>query len=97
MVQLLVQLQGLSKIGKIEVDSNQYQPHSIHTEYPLPRCEAITDRVSCQLSYNIETALYDEQLSVFSGHPHFFNQLFAGMDPFALGGAFITEALNCSA
>lgn len=34
--------------------------------------------------------------SVRTGHPHFHNQLFAGADPFATAGAWITEALNTS-
>ncbi|XP_035244491.1 acidic amino acid decarboxylase GADL1-like [Anguilla anguilla] len=34
--------------------------------------------------------------SVKTGHPHFFNQLYAGMDPYALVGRFITETTNPS-
>merc|ERR1719204_713467 len=34
--------------------------------------------------------------SVKSGHPHFFNQLYGGMDLFGVGGAWLTEALNNS-
>jgi len=33
-------------------------------------------------------------LTNISAHPRFFNQLFGGMDQFALGGAWLTEALN---
>lgn len=35
-------------------------------------------------------------LSVFSGHPRFFNQLYAGIDYYSLVARFITEALNPS-
>ncbi|XP_053671217.1 cysteine sulfinic acid decarboxylase [Anopheles nili] len=34
--------------------------------------------------------------SVRTGHPHFHNQLFAGVDPYGLTGSWITEALNTS-
>ncbi|XP_053907643.1 cysteine sulfinic acid decarboxylase isoform X3 [Cuculus canorus] len=34
--------------------------------------------------------------SVKTGHPRFFNQLFSGLDLFALTGRFITETLNTS-
>ncbi|XP_036395449.1 acidic amino acid decarboxylase GADL1-like [Megalops cyprinoides] len=34
--------------------------------------------------------------SVKTGHPRFFNQLYAGMDPYSLVGRFITEAINPS-
>lgn len=34
--------------------------------------------------------------SVKTGHPHFHNQLFGGVDPFGLAGSWITEALNTS-
>ncbi|XP_055643248.1 acidic amino acid decarboxylase GADL1 isoform X2 [Toxorhynchites rutilus septentrionalis] len=34
--------------------------------------------------------------SVKTGHQHFHNQLFAGMDPYGLVGSWITEALNTS-
>ena len=34
--------------------------------------------------------------SVRTGHPNFHNQLFAGVDPFALAGSWVTEALNTS-
>ncbi|XP_055760216.1 acidic amino acid decarboxylase GADL1-like isoform X2 [Salvelinus fontinalis] len=34
--------------------------------------------------------------SVKTGHPLFFNQLYAGMDPYSLVGRFITEAINPS-
>lgn len=34
--------------------------------------------------------------SVFSDHPRFFNQLYAGMDYYSLVARFITEALNPS-
>uniref|UniRef100_A0A6Q2Z694 Glutamate decarboxylase like 1 n=1 Tax=Esox lucius TaxID=8010 RepID=A0A6Q2Z694_ESOLU len=34
--------------------------------------------------------------SVKTGHPRFFNQLYAGLDPYSLVGRFITEALNPS-
>uniref|UniRef100_A0A8C3KBB0 CSAD n=1 Tax=Calidris pygmaea TaxID=425635 RepID=A0A8C3KBB0_9CHAR len=36
------------------------------------------------------------RLSVRTGHPRFFNQLFSGLDHHALAGRFITEALNTS-
>lgn len=34
--------------------------------------------------------------SIFSGHPRFFNQLYAGIDYYSLVARFITEALNPS-
>lgn len=34
--------------------------------------------------------------SVRTGHPRFFNQLFSGLDPHALAGRVLTEALNTS-
>lgn len=34
--------------------------------------------------------------SVVSGHPHFFNQLYTGIDPYSLFGAWLTEVLNCN-
>ncbi|KAJ8385670.1 hypothetical protein AAFF_G00183830 [Aldrovandia affinis] len=34
--------------------------------------------------------------SVKTGHPRFFNQLYAGLDPYSLVGRFITEAINPS-
>lgn len=34
--------------------------------------------------------------SVKTGHPHFHNQLFGGVNPYALAGSWITEALNTS-
>ncbi|XP_048733038.2 cysteine sulfinic acid decarboxylase-like [Ostrea edulis] len=34
--------------------------------------------------------------SVKTGHPHFFNQLYGGLDEYSLGGAWLTEALNTS-
>ncbi|XP_071103168.1 cysteine sulfinic acid decarboxylase-like isoform X1 [Haliotis cracherodii] len=34
--------------------------------------------------------------SVKSGHPHFFNQLYGGFDPYTLAGAWLTESLNTS-
>ncbi|NWW79999.1 CSAD decarboxylase, partial [Climacteris rufus] len=36
------------------------------------------------------------RLSVRTGHPHFFNQLFSGLDHHALAGRFLTETLNTS-
>uniref|UniRef100_A0A182XX13 Uncharacterized protein n=1 Tax=Anopheles stephensi TaxID=30069 RepID=A0A182XX13_ANOST len=36
------------------------------------------------------------QYSVRTGHNHFHNQLFAGVDPYGLTGSWITEALNTS-
>ncbi|XP_013398337.1 cysteine sulfinic acid decarboxylase [Lingula anatina] len=32
--------------------------------------------------------------SVKTGHPRFFNQLYAGVDPYSLAGSWITDALN---
>ncbi|XP_046397903.1 cysteine sulfinic acid decarboxylase-like [Ischnura elegans] len=32
--------------------------------------------------------------SVKTSHPHFYNQLYGGLDPYGLAGAWITEALN---
>lgn len=34
--------------------------------------------------------------SAKTGHPRFFNQLYAGMDPYSLVGRFLTEAINPS-
>lgn len=34
--------------------------------------------------------------SVKTGHPHFFNQLYAGMDPYGFAGSVITDVLNHS-
>ncbi|KAM9319889.1 cysteine sulfinic acid decarboxylase [Gastrophryne carolinensis] len=36
------------------------------------------------------------RLSVKTGHPHFFNQLFSGLDRYALTGRIMTETLNTS-
>lgn len=36
------------------------------------------------------------RLSVRTGHPRFFNQLFSGLDHHALAGRFLTETLNTS-
>ncbi|CAH1774812.1 unnamed protein product [Owenia fusiformis] len=33
---------------------------------------------------------------VKTGHPHFFNQLYSGYDPYGLAGAWLTDALNTS-
>jgi glutamate/tyrosine decarboxylase-like PLP-dependent enzyme len=34
--------------------------------------------------------------SVKTGHPYFVNQLFSGVDPYALAGQWLTDALNPS-
>ncbi|KAF4530577.1 hypothetical protein B566_EDAN006783, partial [Ephemera danica] len=34
------------------------------------------------------------QRSVDTGHPHFYNQLYAGTDPYGLAGTWVSEALN---
>ncbi|XP_059162402.1 cysteine sulfinic acid decarboxylase-like [Physella acuta] len=34
--------------------------------------------------------------SVKSGHPHFHNLLYAGLDPYSLSGAWLTDALNAN-
>jgi len=34
--------------------------------------------------------------SVKTGHPHFYNQLFGGFNPYGLGGAWLTDCLNAS-
>ncbi|VDI46258.1 sulfinoalanine decarboxylase [Mytilus galloprovincialis] len=34
--------------------------------------------------------------SVVSGHPRFFNQLYSGIDPYSLFGAWLAEVLNCN-
>lgn len=36
------------------------------------------------------------QYSVKTGHPYFVNQLFSGVDPYALAGQWLTDALNPS-
>ncbi|KAK2179016.1 hypothetical protein NP493_519g05084 [Ridgeia piscesae] len=36
------------------------------------------------------------QYSVKTGHPHFFNQLFSGLDRYGLAGSWLTEVLNTS-
>lgn len=33
---------------------------------------------------------------IFVGHPHFFNQIFAGLDVYGLAGSWITDTLNTS-
>ncbi|XP_049530222.1 cysteine sulfinic acid decarboxylase [Anopheles darlingi] len=51
-----------------------------------PSSEATIERIIRQvLHYSVRT-----------GHPHFHNQLFAGVDPYGLTGSWITEALNTS-
>ena len=32
----------------------------------------------------------------FAGHPHFFNQLYAGFDAYGFAGQIVTDALNTS-
>ncbi|XP_014680984.1 PREDICTED: cysteine sulfinic acid decarboxylase-like [Priapulus caudatus] len=45
----------------------------------------------------LEQACQDTiRYSVKTGHPRFFNQLFGGLDQYALAGTWITEALNTS-
>ncbi|KAL5007987.1 hypothetical protein ScPMuIL_013568 [Solemya velum] len=34
--------------------------------------------------------------SVKAGHPHFFNQLFGGIDQYSLGGSWLTDCMNTS-
>ncbi|ELU04085.1 hypothetical protein CAPTEDRAFT_93585, partial [Capitella teleta] len=36
------------------------------------------------------------QYSVKTGHPHFINQIFAGLDVHGLAGSWITDTLNSS-
>ncbi|RWS23647.1 glutamate decareboxylase-like protein [Leptotrombidium deliense] len=36
------------------------------------------------------------QYSVKTNHPHFYNQLYAGIDEYSLAGTWLTEALNTS-
>ena len=35
-------------------------------------------------------------ISLFAGHPRFFNQLYAGLDPHGFAGSVITDVLNPS-
>lgn len=44
---------------------------------------------------DLETVIQDVvKYSVKTGHPLFLNQLYAGVDPYGLAGAWLTEALN---
>jgi len=36
------------------------------------------------------------RFSVKTGHPHFFNQLFGGQEPYGVAGAWLTDTLNAS-
>ncbi|XP_019515205.1 PREDICTED: cysteine sulfinic acid decarboxylase [Hipposideros armiger] len=47
--------------------------------------EQILERCRAVIRYSVKTC-----------HPHFFNQLFSGLDPHALAGRIITESLNTS-
>ncbi|XP_058414133.1 cysteine sulfinic acid decarboxylase isoform X3 [Diceros bicornis minor] len=47
--------------------------------------EQILERCRAVMRYSVKTC-----------HPHFFNQLFSGLDPHALAGRIVTESLNTS-
>lgn len=47
--------------------------------------EQIVERCRAVIRYSVKTC-----------HPHFFNQLFSGLDPYALAGRIVTESLNTS-
>ncbi|XP_055975896.1 cysteine sulfinic acid decarboxylase [Sorex fumeus] len=47
--------------------------------------ERILERCRAVIRYSVKTC-----------HPHFFNQLFSGLDPHALAGRIVTESLNTS-
>lgn len=47
--------------------------------------EQILERCRAVICYSVKTC-----------HPHFFNQLFSGLDPHALAGRIVTESLNTS-
>ncbi|XP_049639385.1 cysteine sulfinic acid decarboxylase isoform X1 [Suncus etruscus] len=47
--------------------------------------EQIVERCRDVIRYSVKTC-----------HPHFFNQLFSGLDPYALAGRIVTESLNTS-
>lgn len=47
--------------------------------------EKILERCQAVIRYSVKTC-----------HPHFFNQLFSGLDPHALAGRIVTESLNTS-
>ncbi|XP_039718295.1 cysteine sulfinic acid decarboxylase isoform X1 [Pteropus medius] len=47
--------------------------------------EKILERCRAVIRYSVKTC-----------HPHFFNQLFSGLDPHALAGRIVTESLNTS-
>uniref|UniRef100_A0A8C4LV11 Cysteine sulfinic acid decarboxylase n=1 Tax=Equus asinus asinus TaxID=83772 RepID=A0A8C4LV11_EQUAS len=47
--------------------------------------EQILERCRAVIRYSVKTC-----------HPHFFNQLFSGLDPHALAGRIVTESLNTS-
>lgn len=57
---------------------------TIDSEHSIPET-TIEDICKKVLRYSVKT-----------GHSHFHNQLFAGMDPYGLAGSWITDALNTS-
>lgn len=57
---------------------------SIDSKDPLPQTQI--EQICRQIMH----------YSVKTGHPHFHNQLFAGIDPYGLAGSWITDALNTS-
>lgn len=48
----------------------------------------------CSLEETEEALKTVVQYSVKTQHPHFYNQLYGGIDEVALTGAWLTEALN---
>ncbi|KAF6200313.1 hypothetical protein GE061_006616 [Apolygus lucorum] len=52
---------------------------------------------SCSESRLLELVEQTAKLSVRTGHPMFFNQLYGGVDKYGLVGALVSEALNTSA
>ncbi|GAB5573842.1 glutamate decarboxylase 1 isoform X2 [Prionailurus iriomotensis] len=70
----------LKRLLDLELRSQGEAPEQI-----LARCRAV-------IRYSVKTS----PRPPCPGHPHFFNQLFSGLDPHSLAGRVITESLNTS-
>ena len=44
----------------------------------------------------VDVTIILQMHSVCADHPHFFNQLFVGLDPYAMVGSFVTDATQPS-
>lgn len=54
-------------------------------------------KADCDTDEKLLSAMQDIiKYSVKTGHPYFVNQLFSGVDPYALAGQWLTDALNPS-